>query len=94
MEMIVTLPVSKSLPWYAAYLALSNPLGGVIVLIGERVFREPIQALSSAKYRVGGTLDDPVVDFVSIWDKSMSTRAYDVEPQTDDVTGLVESGAK
>ena len=67
-EMIVTLPVSRSLPWYAAYVALANPLAGIAVLAGERVLRKPLEQFSSAKYRIGGTLDDPEVKFVSVFD--------------------------
>ena len=36
-EMIVTLPVSNSLPWYAAYLALANPVAHVIPEAVQRV---------------------------------------------------------
>lgn len=71
-EMIVTLPVSDSLPWYGVYLALANPLAGLGIVLGERVFRKPLQAFSSAKYRVTGTLDEPEVKFVGLWDQSMS----------------------
>ncbi len=70
-EMIVTLPVSKSLPWYGVYLALANPLAGLGVLVGERVLRKPIEQLSSAKYDVSGTLDNPEVNFVGLWDQSL-----------------------
>lgn len=70
-EMIVTLPVSNSLPWYAAYLALANPVAGLGVMLGEQILRKPIQQFSSAKFSIGGTLDDPKVKFVSLWDKSM-----------------------
>ena len=81
-EMIVTLPVSKSLPWYGVYLALANPLAGLGVLVGERVLRRPMEQFSTAKFEVKGSLEEPVVRFVSLWDKSMkdintdaSTRA-------------------
>jgi uncharacterized protein (TIGR02099 family) len=67
-EMVVTLPVSKGLPWYAAYVALANPLAGLGVLVGERVLRKPLEQFSSANYRIGGTLDDPEVKFVSVFD--------------------------
>ena len=69
--MIVTLPVSNSLPWYAAYLALANPVAGLGVMLGEQILRKPIQQFSSAKFAITGTLDDPEVKFVSLWDKSM-----------------------
>jgi hypothetical protein len=61
-EMIVTLPVTRSLPWYAAYVALANPLAGIGVLVGERVLRKPLEQFSSARYRISGTLDDPAGD--------------------------------
>tara|TARA_B100000963_G_scaffold69084_2_gene57459 strand:- start:9121 stop:13044 length:3924 start_codon:yes stop_codon:yes gene_type:complete len=70
-EMIVTLPVSSSLPWYGAYLALANPVAGLGVVLGEQILRKPIQQFSSAKYAITGTLTDPQVKFVSLWDKSM-----------------------
>ncbi|MGK0223390.1 MAG: hypothetical protein ACI9ON_002635 [Limisphaerales bacterium] len=70
-EMIVTLPVSDSLPWYGVYLALANPLAGLGVLVGERVLRKPLRAFSTAKFEVKGTLDEPEVNFVGLWDRSM-----------------------
>ncbi|MEQ8691663.1 MAG: AsmA-like C-terminal region-containing protein [Pseudomonadales bacterium] len=70
-EMIVTLPVSDSLPWYGVYLAIANPLAGLGVLVGERVLRKPLRAFSTAKFEVKGTLDEPEVNFVSLWDQSM-----------------------
>ena len=70
-EMIVTLPVSNSLPWYGVYLALANPLAGLGVVVGERVLRKPLQQFSSAKFSVTGTLDEPQINFVSLWDQSM-----------------------
>ncbi|MFV2089408.1 MAG: YhdP family protein, partial [Pseudomonadales bacterium] len=67
-EMIVTLPVTQSLPWYAAYIALANPLAGLGVLVGERVLRRPLEQFSSAKYQISGSFDEPDVKFVSVWD--------------------------
>ena len=65
-EMIVTLPLSKNLPWYAVLVSFGNPLAGLGVLVGERVLRKPLEQLSSAKYSISGTLEDPQVDFVTI----------------------------
>ncbi|MFP6816487.1 MAG: AsmA-like C-terminal region-containing protein, partial [Pseudomonadales bacterium] len=72
-EVIVTLPVTKSLPWYAAYVALANPLVGAGILVGERVLRRPIEQFSSAKYAIGGTLDEPDVNLVSVFDTSIES---------------------
>ncbi|MEZ5558760.1 MAG: AsmA-like C-terminal region-containing protein [Pseudomonadales bacterium] len=87
-EMIVTLPVSKSLPWYAAYVALANPIAGLGVLVGERVLRKPLEQFSSAKYRIGGTLDEPEVTFVDIFNTAMDKPAAtaDGQPQTPEGT--------
>ena len=79
-EMIVTLPVSRSLPWYAAYIALANPLAGLGVLVGERVLRKPLEQFSSAKYQVSGTLQDPELKFVGVWDNTMDQPQKVIEP--------------
>ena len=68
-DMIVTLPVGRNLPWYAAYSAIATgPLVGAGVFIAQKVFEDQINAMSSAKYKVGGTLDEPQIEFVSIFD--------------------------
>jgi uncharacterized protein YhdP len=78
-EMIVTLPVTKGLPWYAAYVALANPLAGLGVLVGERVLRKPLEQFSSAKYEIGGTLEEPELKFVSVWDTTMDQPQVSLE---------------
>lgn len=60
-EMKVTLKLSRSLPWLGAYLALlGNPFTGLGTVAIERLFRRPLEQLSTAQYDVSGTLDDPV----------------------------------
>jgi uncharacterized protein YhdP len=66
-EMVVTLPVSRGLPWYAAYVALANPIAGLGVLVGERVLRKPLEQFSSARYRITGTVEEPDVKLVSVF---------------------------
>ena len=85
-ELVVTLPVNKSLPWLGAYLALANPIAGLGVLIGERIFRRPLEGLSSARYGITGTLDAPEVNLVSVFDDRMKRRADepDVEVEADE----------
>ena len=75
-EMIVTLPVTRSLPWYAAYIALASPITAIGVLVGERVLRKPIEQFSSAKYTITGPIEDPELTFVNVWDRSVD------KPQT------------
>lgn len=66
-EMIVTLPVSDSLPWYAVYISLANPAAAVAVLAGQQVLKKQIKQMSSAKYQISGSWDDPDVKLVGIW---------------------------
>ena len=72
-EMIVTLPLDKSLPWYAAYVALANPAAGVGVLLARRIFDDQIESLSSGRYSIRGTLSDPVVEFETVFTAEAET---------------------
>ncbi len=76
-EMIVTLPLHRSLPWYAVFLALTNPAGAVGVVAAGQVFKDQIKRLSSGKYRVGGTIDNPEVEFVGIFDNDIKATPKD-----------------
>ena len=70
-EMIVTLPVSDSLPWYAVYISLANPAAAVAVLAGQQVLKKQIKQFSSAKYQISGSWDDPEVKLVGIWNNEV-----------------------
>ena len=71
-DMIVTLPINRNLPWYAAYSAFATgPLTGAGVFIAQRVFQNQINAISSAKYKITGTMDEPIIEFVSIFSDSV-----------------------
>ena len=75
-EMVVTLPfLSSNLPWYAAFLAFSNPAGAAGVWLGREVFKDQIARLSSGKYRIGGTIEEPQVELVSIFDNDIAPPA-------------------
>ena len=88
-EMIVTLPVSDSLPWYAAYVAIANPLAGIGVLLGQQVLKKQIEQLSTAKYEVTGTLDDPQVKLVGLWNDTLQSFEEPLSEATES-DGLVE----
>ena len=88
-EMVVTLPVNKSLPWLGAYLALANPVVGIGVLVGERLLRKPIKGLSSAKYRITGKKDDPQLELVSVFDRSIEDSLAESEVAIADQTSEV-----
>jgi uncharacterized protein YhdP len=87
-DMIVTLPLSQNLPWYAAYSAIvTGPLVGAGVWVAQKVFEKQIDQFSSAKYKVSGTVEEPVVEFVSIFndtvrDMSDPAAAEDSTTQT------------
>ena len=70
-EMIVTLPLSSSLPWYAVWLATTEPVTAVGVMVGREIFKEQIKTLSSAKYRITGTIEEPNPEFVDIFRSDM-----------------------
>ena len=75
-EMVVTLPFLRSnLPWYAAFLAFSNPASAAGVWIGQQVLKNQISRLSSGKYHIGGTYDEPTVEFVGIFDNNVDIVA-------------------
>jgi uncharacterized protein YhdP len=93
-EMIVTLPVSKSLPWYAAYIALANPLAGAGILVGERVLRKPLEQFSSAKYEIGGTLQEPEVNLVSVFETEMDEAEAEVLADAGEEDTLTEMEPK
>lgn len=71
-DMIVTLPVTQNLPWYAAYSAIATgPLVGAGVMIAQKVFGSQIDQMTSTKYRVTGTVEEPKIEFVSIFNDSV-----------------------
>ena len=71
-DMIVTLPVNRNLPWYAAFSAIATgPLTGAGVFLAQKVFQNQIDAISSAKYKITGTMDEPVIEFVTIFSDSV-----------------------
>ena len=84
-EMIVTLPVGNSLPWYAVYVSLANPAAAVAVLAGQQVLKKQIKQLSSAKYQISGPWDDPEVKLVGIWNDDV--QDFDELEQKPNVPG-------
>ena len=67
-ELIATLPVAKNLPWVAA-LAASLPIAAGVYVV-SKVFKTQMNRLSSAVYSIGGTWNDPLVEFDHIYDGS------------------------
>jgi len=78
--------VFTQLPWLGAYLAIANPVVGLGVLVGERILRKPIRGLSSAKYSITGPADDPELELVRVFDRSMDDGDVAVE---EDAEGII-----
>ena len=72
LEVIATLPLNKALPWYSAAISLANPALGVGLLLGTTTLEGPIRQITSGRYTVQGTLTDPEVSFVGMFDASFS----------------------
>jgi uncharacterized protein YhdP len=71
-DVIVTLPVGKSLPWYAAYSAIATgPLVGAGVLLVQKVFENQIDQMSSAKYLIRGTIEEPDIQFSTMFNDTV-----------------------
>lgn len=72
-DMVLTLPVSRNLPWFAAIA--SGPLFGAGVFLAQKILLdEPIKQFSSAKYKISGSIDEPEIEFISIFDNSVRKR--------------------
>ncbi len=92
-ELIATLPVSKNLPWLAAYLALSNPITGAITFLANRIFRRGIDRLSSGKYEVSGALDNPDIKFSQVF-ADFSVDTHDATDEEEKANSLKKTTAE
>ena len=61
-ELIMTLPLKDYLPAYA--LLLGGPLTAGMVYIAGKAFKKPLNKLSSGKWRIKGTLNNPKTEFI------------------------------
>ncbi len=77
-DLVVTLPISKNLPLYAAYAAIfTGPLTGVGIWLAQHLLRGPIKKLSSVRYGISGTLDEPELQFSSLFDDDVGSKDAD-----------------
>ena len=84
-ELIATLPVANNLPWIAALAGGLPAAAGAF--IASKVFENEVNRLSSAVYRVEGSLDDPDVEFVRLFERSKKTEQAKVNGENTVVTG-------
>lgn len=72
-ELIVTLPVSRNLPWYAL---LGGPQLAAGVFVAGQIFRNQIEQFSSARYSVIGPFDNLNVEFVKIFNNEFEQSPF------------------
>lgn len=82
MEVVVTLPVSSSIPWYVG-LATGNPVAVITSLAVKKLFEGQIDQFSSSKYRVTGTIEDPKIELVGVFRDSLDDTVDKPEDQTE-----------
>ena len=82
----VTPTLDASLPWYAAFLAPSNPLMAAGFLFGHQVLKDSIRRLASSEVVVRGTYDDPEV--VVVGNASALAAASQDNVMADDVEAV------
>ena len=70
LEVVVTLPLSSSLPWWVG-IATASPVALISALVGKKIFEGQLDRMASMKYRITGSLDDPVIQFVGLFRDSL-----------------------
>jgi uncharacterized protein (TIGR02099 family) len=88
-DMIVTLEVSRNLPWYSAIVV--SPMVGATVFLAQKVFQNQINQLSSAKYQVTGTVEEPIIEFVNIFDDSVREEKKPTEVSANEESQPVQA---
>lgn len=66
MEMVVTLPVTSSLPLVVVLAGLSPPVAGA-VYVTERLIGNELERFTSAKYSIDGSWDEPELELVNVF---------------------------
>ncbi len=75
-EVVVTLPLSSSLPWWVG-IATANPIAVISALVGKKIFEGQLDRMASMKYRVTGSLDDPNIQFVGLFRDNLNSENED-----------------
>ena len=61
-DIVITLPLREYLPAYA--LILGGPLTAATVYIAGKAFKKPLNKLSSGRWKVSGSVEDPKTEFI------------------------------
>ena len=61
-DIVITLPLREYLPAYA--LILGGPLTAATIYIAGKAFEKPLNKLSSGRWKVSGSVEDPKTEFI------------------------------
>ena len=61
-DILITLPLREYLPAYA--LILGGPVTAATVFIAGKAFKKTLNKLSSGKWKITGTIEEPITEFV------------------------------
>ena len=86
LDVVVTLPLTSSLPWWVG-IATASPVAVISALVGRKIFEGQLDRMASMKYRVTGSLDDPKIQFVGLFRDSLEGENEDSQDN-----GEVEEG--
>ena len=78
-DLVLTLPIGSNLPWVAA-LAGGLPVAAG-VYVASRLFENQLGKFSSAVYKVSGSIDDPQLEFVKVFDVAEAVKPGDSGPR-------------
>ena len=76
--MIVTFPITSSLPVVAVLAGLAPPIAGAIY-VTEKLIGEELEKFTSASYTITGTLEDPKLKIDQAFDNELEgkeTRSF------------------
>lgn len=76
LDVVVTLPLTSSLPWWVG-IATASPVAVISALVGRKIFEGQLDRMASMKYRVTGSLDDPKIQFVGLFRDSLEGENED-----------------
>ena len=78
MDVVVQLPLTNNLKWYVA-LITGNPTAFLGTIIGSRIFRTQLDRISSAKYKVEGTFENPEIELIGVFEDDLTRESTDAE---------------
>jgi uncharacterized protein YhdP len=93
-DLVVTLPIGSNLPWLAALAG--GPAAAAGAFVASRLFESQIGKFSSALYQVSGSMDDPKLELVKVFDLADKAKsgANAASESTSDQTAVPGDGAE